>query len=339
MTRRPFPRPSSSPGTWRTGCATAKTRINRPRSTASAKVAPAWRPRGSSRARSCPTTITATPTPPSSWSPSSRSPAVAIVKHANPCGAAIGRKPARGLGQGARLRSGQRLRRHRRAQPAARRGDRRGDRPAIRRGGDRPGGGGSRGVDPRAADGVAAARHRRTCPTPLPQVELFARWRAASSSRSATGSPCGRRRCAPSPAERRARPKSPICCSPTWSPSTSNPMRSSSPADGATVGIGAGQMSRVDSVRIAAAKAAEIGQVGRTAAVADSRLGARLGRLLPVRRRARSGDRGRGHRGHPARRVGARQRSHRRRRRRRDRDGVHRSPPFPTLGVIRRARY
>ncbi len=41
------------------------------------------------------------------------------------------RQPARGLGQGARLRSGQRFRRHRRAQSVPRWTDRRGDRPAA----------------------------------------------------------------------------------------------------------------------------------------------------------------------------------------------------------------
>ena len=61
-------------------------------------------------------------------------PAVVIVKHANPCGVAIGAEPARGLGAGARLRPGQRLWRHRRGQPPARRRDRRGDRRDVRRG-------------------------------------------------------------------------------------------------------------------------------------------------------------------------------------------------------------
>ena len=61
-------------------------------------------------------------------------PAVAIIKHANPCGAAIGGEPARGLGQGAGLRPGQRVRRHRRAEPPARRRDRRGDRENLCRG-------------------------------------------------------------------------------------------------------------------------------------------------------------------------------------------------------------
>ena len=53
--------------------------------------------------------------------------------------------------------------------------------------------------------------------------------------------------------------------------------------DGATVGIGAGQMSRVDSVRIAIEKAREaFGDRRRGAA---RRLGGRLGRVLSVPRR------------------------------------------------------
>ena len=42
----------------------------------------------------------------------------AIIKHANPCGVATGRRPDGGLRAGAGLRSGQRLRRHHRAEPA-----------------------------------------------------------------------------------------------------------------------------------------------------------------------------------------------------------------------------
>ncbi len=58
------------------------------------------------------------------------SPAVAIIKHANPCGVALGRTLARGLRQGAALRSRQRLRRHHRAQRPDRRRDGRGRSPA-----------------------------------------------------------------------------------------------------------------------------------------------------------------------------------------------------------------
>ena len=51
-----------------------------------------------------------------------RTAAVVIVKHANPCGVAEGASLARGLSQGAGLRPDLGFRRHRRAQPQARRG-------------------------------------------------------------------------------------------------------------------------------------------------------------------------------------------------------------------------
>ena len=57
-----------------------------------------------------------------------RGPAVVIVKHTNPCGAAERPTLARGLGGGARGRPGQRVRRRRRADPPGR--------PAARRGAD-----------------------------------------------------------------------------------------------------------------------------------------------------------------------------------------------------------
>ena len=85
-------------------------------------------------------------------------PAVAIIKHANPCG---GREPARGLDEGARLRSGQRLWRHRRAQPAARRGDRRSNRANLRRGGHRAGRGAGGVRDPCAPRHAAPPPDRR----------------------------------------------------------------------------------------------------------------------------------------------------------------------------------
>ena len=54
-----------------------------------------WRGRASPRpssctARRCPTTTTSTPTPPAAPPTTSTSPAVAIIKHANPCGIAVG---------------------------------------------------------------------------------------------------------------------------------------------------------------------------------------------------------------------------------------------------------
>ena len=62
--------------------------------------------------------------------------------------------------------------------------------------------------------------------------------------------------------------------------------------DGATLGIGAGQMSRVDSVRIAIEKARDArGERRRRAA---GGVGGRVGCVLPLSRRATAGDRRRG---------------------------------------------
>ncbi len=95
----------------------------------------------------------------------------------------------------------------------------------------------------------------------------------------------------------------------------------------ATVGIGAGQMSRVDSVRLAVdkARAAELPLAGR---------GARLGRLLPLRRRPPGGGRGRRAGDHPAGWVTARPRGGGRLRCRRRRDGLHGPAPLPSLNLV-----
>ena len=95
--------------------------------------------------------------------------------------------------------------------------------------------------------------------------------------------------------------------------------------DGATIGIGAGQMSRVDAAFLAAHKAALAGHE-------TDRLRARLGRVLPVPRRRRPGGGGRRPRDRAAGRLGARRRGHRRRRRARHGDGVHRQATVPALG-------
>ena len=91
-----------------------------------------------------------------------------------------------------------------------------------------------------------------------------------------------------------------------------------------TVGIGAGQMSRVDAVRFAVEKARDTARQARG-------LGARFGRVLPVRRRPRGRDRGGREGDHPAGRLEARPGSDRRLRRRRRRDGLHRPPALPPL--------
>ena len=61
-------------------------------------------------------------------------PAVAIVKHANPCGAALGADLVEAYDKALALRSGLRLWRHRRGEPAARRSGGRGDHRHLHRG-------------------------------------------------------------------------------------------------------------------------------------------------------------------------------------------------------------
>ena len=63
--------------------------------------------------------------------------------------------------------------------------------------------------------------------------------------------------------------------------------------DGATAGIGAGQMNRLESARIAAWKAKDAAEKAGWARAAHDRLGGRVRRLLPLRRRAAGGGRGR----------------------------------------------
>ncbi len=107
--------------------------------------------------------------------------------------------------------------------------------------------------------------------------------------------------------------------------------------DCATVGIGAGQMSRVDSARIAARKAEDAAKAAGLQEPLTQRLGGRLGRLLSVRRRSPGRGRGRRHRRGPARRLRARRRGDQGRRRPRHRHGVHGHAALPALGVPARA--
>ena len=67
-------------------------------------------------------------------------PAVAIIKHANPCGVAVGDSLLEAYRQGAGLRPGFALWRHRRGKPQARCRDGGRNRQAVRRSGDRAGG-------------------------------------------------------------------------------------------------------------------------------------------------------------------------------------------------------
>ena len=91
-----------------------------------------------------------------------------------------------------------------------------------------------------------------------------------------------------------------------------------------TVGIGAGQMSRVDSVRIAVEKAAAAGLALDGAAMASDA-------FFPFADGPQAGDRRRRTGDHPAGRVAARPRGRRGLRRRRCGDGVHSAPPLPPL--------
>ena len=93
--------------------------------------------------------------------------------------------------------------------------------------------------------------------------------------------------------------------------------------DGQTLGIGAGQMSRVDSTRIAASKAEHARLVVRgSVAASDAFFPFRDG-IDALQKPAPGGD--------PARRQHARRRSDRRRRRTWHRDGVHRRAALPAL--------
>ncbi len=94
--------------------------------------------------------------------------------------------------------------------------------------------------------------------------------------------------------------------------------------DGASVGIGAGQMSRVDSVRIAVEKARE-GSLEGAVLASDAFFPFADGPELAIRA-------GR-HRDHPARRLGARRRGRRRRGCSRRRDGLHQQAPLQALST------
>ncbi len=105
--------------------------------------------------------------------------------------------------------------------------------------------------------------------------------------------------------------------------------------DGATVGIGAGQMSRIDSARIAARKAEDAAnEAGLSEPLTKGSVVA-SDAFFPFADGLLVGDRGRRHRRHPARRLGARRRSDQGRRRSRHCHGVHRHAAFSALETIR----
>ena len=91
-------------------------------------------------------------------------PAAAVIKHTNPCGAAIGAHDRRGVRSRARGRSARGLRRHHRAQPPDRRGDGAGARVDLHRSGDRPGRRGRGAADSRGQSEHARRRGRSDAP-------------------------------------------------------------------------------------------------------------------------------------------------------------------------------
>ena len=97
-------------------------------------------------------------------------------------------------------------------------------------------------------------------------------------------------------------------------------------ADGMTIGVGAGQMSRINSARIA-------GNQGRTRRPARNRRGMASDAFFPFRDGIDAASEGRHQRGDPARRIDARRRGHRRGQRTRHGDGVHRHAPLPSLAT------
>ena len=98
--------------------------------------------------------------------------------------------------------------------------------------------------------------------------------------------------------------------------------------DGRTIGVGAGQMSRVNSARIAAIKAEHAGLAVEGAVMASDA-------FFPFRDGIDNAARAGIARGDPARRLDARRGGHRGRRRARHGDGLHRHAPLPPLNRAR----
>ncbi len=324
-----------SAASWRSRCAMARTRIRARPSMCPATGAEASPRPSSTRARSCRTTTSTIRTPrSSSWPSSARArPTVAIIKHANPCGVATGASLTAGLSRGAQMRSRQRLRRHHRAQPAHRRRGCGRDHQALHRGRHRARRvGRSQGhllgqEEPAPADDrrpARSARRGRFHPAPL---------RAASSCSRATAAPSARPGSQGGDQARADRSRS--FADLLFAFRVAKHVKSNAivyAKGGATVGIGAGQMSRVDSTRIAAQKAKDAAEAAGEPGNSHARLGRGLGCVLPVRRRASGGSGRRRHGRDPARRLAARRRRHQSCGRTAAlRDGVHRYAPLPAL--------
>ena len=255
-------------------------------------------------------------------------PAAAILKHNNPCGCAVADSLEEAYERALACDPDERLRRRGRAQPPDRQGARRRAERELRRAAVRARLRRGRARDPARASPTCASSR-----TPSGA--------SATSANATCGASSAACCCRTATATSRSAPTMEVAGEhkPTeqqWGDllfawKVCKHVRSNAivlAKDLATIGIGAGQMSRVDSVR------------------ARDRQGARRGR---VRWRARrspptpssrsptgpSGDRGRRQGDHPAGRLEARRRGDRGLRQGRHRDGLHRPPPLPALARAR----
>ena len=248
-------------------------------------------------------------------------PACVIVKHTNPCGTGLGKGPLeayeRAWAGDPTSAFGGVMAFNVKLDAAAARALVR----EVRRGGDRAGHRGRGALGAREEDQPARDEHGHDR---APQAErLRPAPRGGGAARAAVGPASPRARALrgghQAQAERRTSGKR--CCSPGPWRSTSSRTRSCSRTPQQTVGVGAGQMSRVDSARIAAQKA--VLPLAGTVVGSDAFFPFRDGidEIAPCRRR---GD-------HPAGRLGARRGDDRGRRRARPGDGLHRRAPLPAL--------
>ncbi len=188
----------------------------------------------------------------------SEGPACVIVKHANPCGVAFGgdllEAYDRAYSTDPESAFGGIIAFNGELDGADRAGHRR---PPVRRGHHRPdrlgrGHRGGQGKEERAPAGLRRVGRRGYPPARLQAGQrrpAGAGCRPAAAQRHPGGDRAHAhrgRRCA-------------TCCSPGGSPNSSNPMPSSTARDGMTIGVGAGQMSRINSARIAGIKAEHAG--------------------------------------------------------------------------------
>ncbi len=251
-------------------------------------------------------------------------PACVIVKHNNPCGAALGDRGRGRLPQGVRRRPRQRVRRHHRAQHAGRpRARRRRSRSSSSKCSSPPGTTTTRSPCSPRSRTCASSRTRSAAASATP-TSTSARSTAGCSSRTATSSS----------------PTAPSCEVVTERQPTEAQWRDLLFAwrlcrhvksnaivvaeDEATLGIGAGQMSRVDSVKIAMSREWVQGRDGLVLA-SDAFFPFADGPERSARRRRQGA--------HPARRLDPGRRGRRRGERARGRHGLHQAPPFPALAV------